>query len=251
MTFRLGVDIGGTFTDFALVRRTTGAMTLHKQLTTPHDPAAGACWTGTREILRRAGVAIAIAHRDRPRHDAGHQRGDRAPRRRVGMLVTRASATSSISRMEQRYDLYDLRLRFRRRRSCRARCGCESTERIAPTARIEMPLDLRALAAAGPTPRRGRQDRGARDLLPPLLRQSGARAARRGDGPRARFPTLYVSASAEVTPFMREYERWTTTTVNAYAQPLVDRYLRALEDGLRTRGFARQLLIMTLERRHR
>ena len=46
-------------------------------------------------------------------------------------------------------------------------------------------------------------------------------------------------------PFMREYERWSTTTVNAYVQPLTNHYLENLEAGLVDMGFAGRLLIMT------
>ena len=61
----------------------------------------------------------------------------------------------------------------------------------------------------------------------------------------AKFPHLSVSISSEVLPFMREYERWSTTTINAYVQPLTDLYLGNLEKGLEDLGFSGRLLIMT------
>src|SRR5258708_8425271 len=51
---------------------------------------------------------------------------------------------------------------------------------------------------------------------------------------RQRFPRLHLSVSSELFPFMREYERWTTTCLNAYVQPIVDRYLLRLEAELAT-----------------
>jgi N-methylhydantoinase A len=60
-----------------------------------------------------------------------------------------------------------------------------------------------------------------------------------------RFPDLRITTSSEVLPFMREYERWSTTTVNAYVRPLTDRYLHRLETGLAELGFGGRLLVMT------
>ena len=54
---------------------------------------------------------------------------------------------------------------------------------------------------------------------------------------RDAFPDLYLSLSSEVLAFMREYERWTTTTLNAYTQPHADRYLARIESRLRGIGF--------------
>ena len=61
---------------------------------------------------------------------------------------------------------------------------------------------------------------------------------------REAAPDLFVSASADVFPNMREFERWTTTTVNAFTQPMFDRYLERLEKGLAARGFRGRLYIM-------
>jgi N-methylhydantoinase A len=59
------------------------------------------------------------------------------------------------------------------------------------------------------------------------------------------FPTLYVSISSEVFPHIREFDRFTTTTINAYVQPMVDRYVERLETGLQQLGFKGKLYIMT------
>ena len=54
-----------------------------------------------------------------------------------------------------------------------------------------------------------------------------------------------MSISSEVSPFIREYERWTTTTINAYVQPMIDKYLLSIENELSNLGFTGDLLIMT------
>ena len=61
---------------------------------------------------------------------------------------------------------------------------------------------------------------------------------------RAVAPDLAISTSADVFPNMREFERWTTTTVNAFTQPMFDRYIRRLEEGLASVGFKGRLYIM-------
>ena len=61
MTYRLGVDIGGTFTDFALLNDMSGQLAIHKQLTTPEDPAR-AVLDGIRSLLGREGVAGAAVN---------------------------------------------------------------------------------------------------------------------------------------------------------------------------------------------
>ncbi|MEN9761827.1 MAG: hypothetical protein RI906_1653, partial [Pseudomonadota bacterium] len=66
-----------------------------------------------------------------------------------------------------------------------------------------------------------------------------------GDLVARHWPELYVSTSADVLPYAKEYERWTTTLINAYAQPMVDRYLSNLESGLAGRGAKGLLFIMT------
>ena len=62
---------------------------------------------------------------------------------------------------------------------------------------------------------------------------------------RKRFPDLYVTYSADVLPFMREYERWNTAAINAYVLPLVDRYLGGLESGLGALKFKGSFFVMT------
>jgi N-methylhydantoinase A len=59
------------------------------------------------------------------------------------------------------------------------------------------------------------------------------------------YQDLYISASNDVFPFMREYERWTTTSMNAYVQPAVDRYIGKLEKSLEDQHFVGRFYVMT------
>ena len=93
-----------------------------------------------------------------------------------------------------------------------------------------------------PPRRRGDRERGHRPAA--LLRQPGARAPRARDPAAPRLPDLAITLSSEVAPEMREYERFSTACANAYVQPVMARYLRNLEAGLRDGGFRCPLFVM-------
>ena len=111
MAYRLGVDIGGTFTDFALVDDETGALSIHKQLTTPRAPSESVL-TGLAVLLERTGVPVAditaIAHGTTLVTNAVVERQGAV----TGMLVTKGYRDSLDIAMERRFDLFDLRLEF-------------------------------------------------------------------------------------------------------------------------------------------
>src|SRR5438132_12774970 len=109
--YRLGFDIGGTFTDFALVDLQSGALHVHKCLTTPDNPAAGAL-AGLRVLLERA--AIAAAEIDIVVHGTTLVANTLIERTgaRVGLLTTAGHRDTLEIRNEQRYDIYDLFLQY-------------------------------------------------------------------------------------------------------------------------------------------
>ena len=111
MTYRLGVDIGGTFTDFALLNEDSGQLAVHKQLTTPDDPSC-AVLDGIRDLLGRERVDIesiaAIVHGTTLVTNAIIERKGA----KSGMITTAGFADALDMREEKRYDLFDLRLVF-------------------------------------------------------------------------------------------------------------------------------------------
>ena len=90
----------------------------------------------------------------------------------------------------------------------------------------------------------GREGRGDRGLPDQLVRQSGARADAQGDRRSARRRACPLSISFEVLPEIKEYERTSTTVINAYVMPIVATYLRALRKGLDAAGIPARLLLM-------
>ena len=242
MSHRLGVDIGGTFTDFALVDDQTGALAVHKQLTTPADPSQ-CVLAGLAALLERTGTEIAelttIAHGTTLVTNAVIERKGAA----TGMLVTEGFRDVLDIAMERRYDLFDLRLHFAEPVVPR-RLRLEIPERVMFDGAIGVPIDE---ASVGRAVTRLVEEHGIEALAVCFLHSY----ADPGHEERAReiantlYPDLRVTTSNEVLPFMREYERWTTTTINAYVQPLTDRYLDHLESGLAEMGFQGRLLVMT------
>src|SRR5690242_4024028 len=242
MSYRMGIDIGGTFTDFAMVDDATGAATLEKLLTTPHDPSA-AVLEGVKKLLDAGRVAPGalrtIVHGSTLVTNAVIERKGTP----TGMLVTKGFRDVLDIALERRYDLYDLRLRF--------------PEPIIPRAcRAEIDERMREDGVALKAPDLGEVERAVRQLV----REQKARAIAVcflhsftnpqhertvAEFIRSRFPDLYVSSSADILPFMREYERWTTTGINAFVQPSVDSYLSRIEQGLAALGFKGTFYVMT------
>lgn len=240
MSYRLGVDIGGTFTDLALFDERTSGMTIHKLLTTPDDPAR-AVLQGVQELLEMAGAPIedvtALVHGTTLITNAVIERKGS----RCAMLTTAGFRDVLDIGIENRYDQFDMRLKYPRPLVERT-LQFEVNERIGPDGEIRRPLDeaeVRCVVARA-------VERGAESLAVCLLHsyvqpvhENRIRAL-----VEKVFPDLPVSTSAEVLPFMREFERWTTTTINAYTQQMADTYLRRLGDGLAGMRFAGQFYIM-------
>ncbi|MDE0941224.1 MAG: hydantoinase/oxoprolinase family protein [Alphaproteobacteria bacterium] len=240
--YRLGIDIGGTFTDFALYDELGESFAIHKQLTTPDDPAR-AVLEGTTALLDQQGLdlssVVEIVHGTTLVTNAVIERKGAV----TGMLTTRGFRDILDMRQEKRYDVFDLRLVFpdplvpRRRRA-------EVNERVHYDGTIEHALDMvgaRAVLA----------DLVARENITSLaiclLHGYANPAHERALGEMAAdaFPDLTISLSSEVCPEWREYERFTTTCINAFTQPMFDQYLRRLEHGLTEQGFAGQLFVMS------
>ena len=241
MTYRVGIDIGGTFTDFALFEDGGGIVGIHKQLTTPEDPSR-AVIEGTRTLLEHAEVAFAdvqgVVHGTTLVTNAIIERRG-AP---TGMLVTKGFRDILDMRLERRYDLYDLTPSFPAPLVPRA-LRREIDERILFDGSVERPVDLE----------------GAKDSVQELVGDHGIEAVAVcfinsylnpqhelavRDAISEAFPDLFVSASAQIFPHWREFERWTTTTANAYTQPDLNRYLRRIESGLEDMGITGRVTIM-------
>ncbi len=242
MAYRLGVDIGGTFTDFAMIDDRSGQISIHKTLTTPDDPAR-AVLDGVAFILQRDGVEVSalrgLIHGSTLVTNAVIERRG-AP---VGMLVTEGFVDVLDIANERRYDIYNLRAQYPEPMVPRnLRVGID--ERLRDDGVPLHPVDLEQVVRET-----GRlvEEHGIAALAICFLHSyaNAEHEVAARDAVQRAFPALYVSTSADVFPFIREYERWNTTTINAFTQPMVDRYLKNLETGLAALGFTGTFHVMT------
>ena len=240
--YRLGVDIGGTFTDFVLLEHATGVATLHKQLTTPDDPSE-AVIEGIDYLLKETGVDISavssVVHGTTLVTNALIERRG-SP---TGMLVTKGMRDVLDIAKERRYDLFDLRLRFPEPVVPRY-CRREINERVCSDGKVAAPLDRDEVRAAiDELIVKEKIEALAVCFLNSYANTDHERQVE--ELIQSEYPKLKVSCSATVFPYIREYERWTTAVMNAYVQPTVDRYIRRIEERLTTAGFHGKIHIMT------
>ena len=235
---RIGVDIGGTFTDIVLERG--AARFTAKVLTTPDAPEEG-----VRQGLAQAMEAGGVAPGDVALVIHGTTLATNALIERKGArtaLVTTEGFRDSIEMgTESRFEQYDIEmekpvplvprhLRF------------PVPERLDASGAAILPLAEDALAAVAARLAAEGVESAAIGFLHSYVNPAHERRARAVL--QEALPDLPVTLSSEAAPEMREYERFSTACANAYVQPLMARYLRGLERGLRARGFACPLFVM-------
>jgi N-methylhydantoinase A len=227
MSFRVGFDVGGTFTDFAL-HADDGRLLTGKRLTTPDDPAR-ACIEGLRELIARAGLGVAELGQAVHGTTLGSNVVIERNGKDVALLATRGFRDVLIIGREKRYQLYDLFLEKPAPLVPRARIR-EVPERIAFDGQVLTPLDEPALRETV----RQLAKEGITALAICFLHAyvNPAHERRAAEIAREEAPGIALSLSSEVSPVIREYERTSTTVVNAYVMTAVRDYLERLERAL-------------------
>ncbi len=238
MTARIGVDIGGTFTDFVLERG--DAQTCLKLLTTPDQPER-AVIVGVARLLAESGTAASevamVVHGTTLATNAVIERRGA----KVGFVTTEGFRDTLEMAYEHRYDQYDL-LVDKPRPLVPRFLRLPVRERIAADGRVLTPLDLAGLAEVAAVLR----DEGVEAVAVGFLHAYANPAHEReaGEVLRVALPGVPVTLSSDISPEIREYERFTTAVANAYVQPLMDSYLGRLDAALRGLGIAGPLLLM-------
>jgi N-methylhydantoinase A len=236
---RLAVDIGGTFTDFALER--DGKRFSRKVLTTPSAPEEGVL-SGIDLLLADIGMAPQelglIIHGTTLATNAIIERKGA----RTALLVTRGFRDSIEMAYENRFEQYDIFMEKPAPLVPR-HLRLPVPERIEARGRVVEPLAERALAELAQRLVEERVQSVAIGFLHSYVNPAHERRARAVL--EKLLPNVSITLSSEVCPEMREYERWSTACANAYVQPLMDRYLKRLEEALRQRGFRCPLFLMT------
>jgi N-methylhydantoinase A len=238
-SIRLGVDIGGTFTDVALEigeRRFTA-----KILTTAHAPEEGVL-TALRSVTAEAGVQPAqvalIIHGTTLATNALIERKGA----KTALLTTEGFRDVVEIRHENRFEQYDVNIDLPPPLVPR-RLRLPVRERIDAQGEVLLPLDQSSVARAIETLAAQQVEAVAVGFLHSFTNSDHER--RVGDAIARRLPDVAVTLSCEVSPEMREYERFSTACANAYLQPLIGRYLAKLARELVRAGFHCPLLLMT------
>ena len=237
---RIGIDIGGTFTDAALVDGETGAIRVVKVLTTPEDPAQGfmaALERGLAECQATGRDVAAVVHATTVATNAIIE-GKTA---RVGMLVTRGFRDILEIGRQIRSRLYDVHLQKPAPLVPR-RFSLEVTERLDHEGRVLQPLDLDEVRQAARRLRQEGVEAVVVCLLHSYLNPAHERAV--AEIVRTELPDVFLSVSSDVCPEYREYLRASTTAVNAAVMPIVSRYVDALESRLHALGAVAPFYVM-------
>ena len=241
--FRIGVDVGGTFTDVIGVDH-EGAVTFVKAASTPADQSIGVM-NALSLLARRLGVELGelLPRTERIMHGMTVATNALLERKgaRVGLLTTAGHRDVIEMREGLKPERYNLRLSRPEPLVPRyLRLGVR--ERIRADGAIETPLDETSLARAVRALVRARVESVAVCYLHAWRDDRHER--RTAEVLKEALPGAYVCLSSEVLPQIKEYQRVSTTVVNAYVGPLIRGYLEGLETRLRDAGYRGPLLVM-------
>ena len=240
---RIGIDVGGTFTDLVAADE-RGRVVIAKAASTTRDPSEGLL-DGLGLLAAELGTDLRdlLARTERIVHGTTVATNALLERKgaRVALLTTEGHRDVIEMREGLKDDRYNLRMPPPVPLVERAlRLGVR--ERVAFDGRVTRALDRRSLAAAIAKAGRAKVEAVAVCYLHayrnPRHEQETGRAVAR------RRRDLYISLSSEVLPQIKEYERVWTTVVNAYVGPALSRYLTNLASRLRAQGYKGEVLIM-------
>jgi N-methylhydantoinase A len=240
--YRIGIDVGGTFTDVVLVAN--GRLTIEKHPTTPHDQSEGVLG-GIRRLADRLGLPLAdllartvtIAH--------GTTTADNT-------MIEMSGATTGLITSDGHRDEIEIRRGYKEdiwdpalpppKPICPRRQRYGVPERLDFEGNVVVPLDEDAVRRALRRMKRQGVESLAVVFLFSFVDPTHERRVR--EIAAEELPRVMVSLSHEVMPAAPEFERTSTTLVNAYVGPKIERYLSRLDARLREAGFDGELLIM-------
>jgi N-methylhydantoinase A len=241
--FRIGIDVGGTFTDLVLAEA-GGGLVLDKHPTTPHDQSDGVLG-GIGQLAARRGLVLddLLAHTDLIVH--GTTTADNT-------MIEMSGATTGLITSEGHRDEIEIRRGFKEDiwnpalppppPICQRRRRYGVPERLDFEGHVVVPLDEDAVRRACRRMKHQGVDSLAVVLLFAFVNSAHERRVR--EIAAEELPGVMVSLSHEVMPSAPEFERTSTTLVNAYVGPKIGRYLSRLDERLRAAGFGGELLIM-------
>ncbi|MDJ0821638.1 MAG: hydantoinase/oxoprolinase family protein [Paracoccaceae bacterium] len=231
----IGVDVGGTFTDVFVLNEAEGSATVAKVPTTRPDQSGGFLDGIGREVSDLSEIAVVVHGTTAGTNALLERKGAK-----TGVICTAGLRDVLEMRRRDRPRTWGLRGDFEPVVDRRDRL--EVPERTLADGTIRTPVDLDAVRAAA----RQLQDQGCQSVAI-LFANSYANPANEAAAVaavRAIWPNAHVSASSEILPEIREFERFSTTALNAYLQPEVSGYLGRLENALTSGGFDGEFMIV-------
>lgn len=236
LPYRLGIDVGGTFTDFVLYNGKTGDVQIMKVSTTPQDQSKA-----VMEGISKLGIPLSdvesIAH--------GTTTGTNAlielKGAKIALLVTEGFRDFLEIRRANRQELYDAQWvppkslvpRYNR---------LEVKERLYWDGQVFIPLDEEQVKDIIETLKAREIESVAISFIHAF--QSGVHELRCKELIQEAMPDAYISCSSEVSQEIREFERGSTTAANAFIGPIMERYLGNLEKALGEAGYSKDVIVM-------
>jgi N-methylhydantoinase A/oxoprolinase/acetone carboxylase beta subunit len=240
----VGIDIGGTFTDLALYDSETDEVVVHKVRSTPDDPGR-ALVSGIVELCDRGGIEPGaldgVLHGTTVATNAVLEHRGAV----TGMVTTEGMRDVVHIGRHQRPQPYSVMqdIPWQTRPFVQRRHRVAVPERIAPpSGETIVPLDEDAVRAAG----RGLRDAGVEAIAVCFLFSyvDPTHEERAAEILREELPDCFITTSAGISPQFREFERFTTASMNAFVGPGTGRYLAKLTDALQDKGIRSDLLVM-------
>jgi N-methylhydantoinase A len=242
MRYRVGIDIGGTFTDFVLLKH--AAVVLYKNLSTPEDRSVGVM-QGLEKLAAMEGLTLteflgrcdAIVHGTTVADNTLIEMNGAV----TGLITTAGFRDEMEYRRGFKENIWDVRLppppqiTPRRRR-------LTVPERILHDGSIYQPLDEDAVRECCRRLRKQNVESVAISLLFSFVNPQ--HELRIAQIVAQEMPGVYISCSHQVLPRAPEYDRTSTTVVNAYVAPRVTSYLESLVERVKAAGYQKQLLVM-------
>ena len=241
--YKIGIDVGGTFTDF-VVAGDGQPPRFFKTPSTPQDPSAGVM-NGLQEIAAAGGIALdrLLSETDLLIHGSTVATNTLVERKgaKVALITTDGFRDLLEMREGLKEDRYNLRMTAAEPLAARyLRVGVP--ERVRASGRVEQPLDEAALAESLEYLVQEGAEALAVCFLFSYLNPSHERQA--WEVIRRRFPDVYTSLSHEVIPQIKEFDRLSTTVINSYVGPVFSRYLAHLSQRFADHPQLQDLLIM-------
>jgi len=239
----IGIDVGGTFTDFVVARKGQPPR-YFKTASTPNDPSEG-LMTGLNEAASAHDLSLSdfLASADMIIHGSTVATNTLVERKgaKVGLITTDGFRDLLEMREGLKEDRYNLRMtpvvplvpRYLR---------AEVPERVKADGKVKVALDEDALNKALD----GLKDEGVEALAVCFLFSylNSDHEDRVGEIIQDKFPGMYTSLSSQVIPQIKEFDRLSTTVINSYVGPVLGRYLESLQERLTSYSQAGDFLIM-------